>query len=51
VGKGDDQVAPANKACQEGLTAYYARVSRLVNELAIARTDGSYLKLLTKLAK
>jgi DNA replication protein DnaC len=43
--------ALANKACQEGLTAYYARVPRLVNELAIARTDGSYLKLLTKLAK
>lgn len=43
--------ALAHKACQEGFTAYYARVPRLVNELAIARVDGSYLKLLTKLAK
>jgi DNA replication protein DnaC len=42
---------PTLRCDQEGLTAYYARVPRLVNELAIARTDGSYLKLLTRLAK
>jgi DNA replication protein DnaC len=43
--------ALAHKACQEGFTAYYARVPRLVNELAIARTDGTYLKVLGRLAK
>jgi len=43
--------AIADKACREGLTAHYARVPRLVNELAVARADGSYLRLLNKLAK
>jgi DNA replication protein DnaC len=43
--------ALAHKACQDGFTAYYARVPRLVNEMAIARTDGTYLKLLGRLAK
>lgn len=41
----------ANKACRDGLTSYYARVPRLMHELSIARIDGSYLKLLAKLAR
>lgn len=41
----------ANKACREGLSSYYARVPRLIHELSIARIDGSYLKLLAKLAR
>jgi DNA replication protein DnaC len=43
--------ALAEKACRDGLTAQYTRIPRLVNELAVARADGSYLKLLAKLAK
>src|SRR5262249_14649077 len=43
--------ALAHKACKEGFTAYNVKVHRLVHELAIARTDGSYLKLLGRLAK
>ena len=43
--------ALAHKACQDGFTAYYIRVPRLVNELAIARIDGTYLKHLGRLAK
>ena len=43
--------ALANKACREGLTSYYARVPRLIHELAVARLDGSFLKMLAKLAK
>ena len=34
--------ALANKACREGMTSYYARVPRLVHELAVARLDGSF---------
>jgi DNA replication protein DnaC len=40
-----------NKACREGFTAMYYRCTRLFGELQIARGDGSYFKLLAKLAK
>jgi DNA replication protein DnaC len=40
-----------NKACREGFTAVYYRSTRLFGELQIARGDGSYFKLLAKLAK
>ena len=40
-----------NKACREGFTATYYRSTRLFGELQIARGDGSYFKLLAKLAK
>lgn len=43
--------ALADRACRCGLTAYYQRVPRLVEELNLARADGSYLRLLAKLAK
>lgn len=43
--------ALGHRACQEGFTAYYARLSRLVSELALARADGTYLALLKKIAK
>jgi len=43
--------ALANRACRDGLSSYYARVPRFVHELSLARMDGSYLKLLAKLAK
>jgi DNA replication protein DnaC len=51
IGKSYLAEAFAHKACREGLTALYYRCPRLFRELAIARGDGSYLKLLGKLAK
>lgn len=43
--------ALAQAACRAGRRSLCARVPRLVHELAIARADGSYAKLLSKLAK
>ena len=43
--------ALAQKACREGLTALYLRVPRLFQELALARTEGRYPKLLAAYAK
>jgi DNA replication protein DnaC len=43
--------ALADKACRDGFTARYYRLPRLTFELALARADGSYLKLLAQLAK
>jgi DNA replication protein DnaC len=38
-------------ACRHGLSARYYRFSRLLGELALGRANGSYPKLLEKLAK
>jgi DNA replication protein DnaC len=38
-------------ACRSGFAAVYVRASRLLQDLAVARGDGSYGRLLTKLAK
>ncbi len=38
-------------ACRAGLSVYYQRLPRLLQELNIARADGSYGKLLSRLAK
>lgn len=46
VGKTFLACALAQKACREGYTALYLRVSSLFRELAIARGDGSYERLL-----
>jgi DNA replication protein DnaC len=43
--------ALANSACRNGYSAYYLRLPRLLQELHIARGDGSYGKILTRLAK
>jgi DNA replication protein DnaC len=43
--------ALANSACRNGYSAHYLRLPRLLQELNIARGDGSYGKLLTRLAK
>jgi DNA replication protein DnaC len=51
VGKTFLACALANKACQESKTALYRRVPRLLNELALARADGSYARLLVRWAK
>ena len=43
--------ALANRACQSGYSAFYIRIPRLFQELAIARADGTYANLINKLAK
>ena len=43
--------ALGHTACRSGLTVRYTRLPRLLQELAIARSDGSYARLLTQLAK
>jgi len=51
VGKTYLSCAFANKVCREGFSALYRRAPRLFQELAIARADGSYTKLMNKIAK
>jgi len=51
VGKTWLACALTNKACREGHSARYVRVPRLLQDLFIARSDGSYGKELAKLAK
>ena len=43
--------ALANSACRNGHSAHYIRLPRLLLDMNIARADGSYGKLLTRLAK
>ncbi len=43
--------ALADKACRDGFSAVYRRLPRLLQELMVARADGSYSKLLSRLAK
>jgi DNA replication protein DnaC len=51
IGKTYLACALAHKACLHGYTAYYSRLSRLLQELSVAKGDGRYTKLLTSLAK
>ena len=51
VGKTWLACALAHKACREGYTAQYVRLTRLLRELTIAKGDGQYSKRLTSLAK
>jgi DNA replication protein DnaC len=41
----------AERACRSGFTAHYVRAPRLLHDLAVARVDGSYGRVLVKLAK
>lgn len=41
----------ADKACRDGHTAIYKKAQRLTFELTLARADGTYLKMLSQLAK
>lgn len=51
VGKTFIACALAQQACRKGYSAIYRRAPRLFDELAVARADGSYVRLLTKLSK
>lgn len=43
--------ALAHKACLEGFSAAYLRLPRLFQELAVAKGDGRYMRLMQQLAK
>ena len=43
--------ALAHQACRKGYRALYRRASRLFHELTLARADGTYIRLLGKLAR
>jgi DNA replication protein DnaC len=43
--------ALANQACRRGYRAYYRRASRLFDDLKLARADGTYGRLLGRLAR
>jgi len=51
VGKTFIACALANAACRVGHPAIYYRSPRLLGELKMARADGSFVKLLARLAK
>jgi DNA replication protein DnaC len=51
VGKSWLACALAHKACREGYTAQYVRLTRLLRDLMVAKGDGRYPRLLTQLAK
>ena len=51
VGKTYIGSALGNAACRQGFTARYYRLPRLIADLGIARADGSYPRVLARLAK
>jgi DNA replication protein DnaC len=51
VGKTWIGCALAHQACREGYSALYQRLPRLLQDIALARGDGRYPKLLAGLAK
>lgn len=51
TGKSYISCALAHRACMEGYSALYMRAPRLFRELAVARGDGRYAKMLKTLAK
>jgi DNA replication protein DnaC len=51
IGKTYIACALAQQACRKGYRAIYRRLGRLLDELTLARADGSYAKLLAKLAR
>jgi DNA replication protein DnaC len=51
VGKSYVGCALGQIACRKGYRVLYRRVPRLLDELALARAEGSYAKLLARLAK
>jgi DNA replication protein DnaC len=51
TGKSYVACALAQQACRSGFRALYRRVPRLLEELALAHADGTYARLLGRLAK
>jgi len=51
IGKSWLACALAQKACRDGFTAMYVRLPRFLRELALAKGDGRYPKLIRELAR
>lgn len=51
IGKSWIACALGNAACRQGFSTRYYRVPRLLTDLALAHADGSYPRLLARLAK
>jgi len=51
VGKTYLACALTNRACRMGFSSFYIRIPRLFQELAIARGDGSYPRIMKTLSK
>jgi DNA replication protein DnaC len=51
IGKSYLACALAQKACRDGHSALYQRLSRLLPEIAVARLDGRYAKLIAPIYK
>jgi DNA replication protein DnaC len=51
VGKSWIGCALGNAACRQGFSTPYYRVPRLLSDLTLAHADGSYPRLLARLAK
>ncbi len=51
TGKSFIACALAHQACRKGYRALYRRASRLFHELTLAHADGTYIRLLGKLAR
>ena len=51
MGKSWLACALAHQACRDGFSALYLRLPRLLHDIAIARGDATYPKLLASFAK
>jgi DNA replication protein DnaC len=51
VGKSYLACALANRACRMGYSAFYIRIPKLFQDLAIGKADGSYTKIMNKISK
>ena len=51
IGKSFLASAFVERACRRGFSARYVRMPRLLHEIAVGRGDGSYTRLLARLAK
>jgi len=51
VGKTYLACALANRACRMGFSAFYIRIPKLFQDLAMAKADGSYPNIMKKLTK
>ena len=51
IGKSFLACALVERGCRRGFSARYVRMPRLLHELAVGRGDGSYTRLLARLAK
>jgi DNA replication protein DnaC len=51
IGKSFLVSAFVERACRRGFTAQYVRMPRLLHALSVGRGDGSYVRLLARLAK